>query len=104
VESRETAAWLHSEVHPRYLVDNETLTRILGDAGFSVRVGEDISDEYRENVVAAFAAYEDSIKGRVFDEALRTWILEEGELWCGRMAALDAGVYCVRRYFCRASD
>ncbi len=102
-DSRETAAWLHAEAQPLHLIASDALTLILGEAGFSVRTGEDITDEYRESVVAAFAAYEESIKGQVFDEDLRTWILKEGELWCSRFAALDAGAYRIYRFFCRVT-
>lgn len=96
------AQWRAEEAvrQPFYPVTAESLTALVKQAGFAVRVDEDITGTYRDLIAAAWKGADRAaaeLAARDDAAALLHTLLTEGEVWARRVHMMDAGALKVRR-------
>lgn len=94
--------WLKQEATPPYPVTAGNMKTTLKDAGFTIRVNEDISSEYVELIEhswsnAAIVAHQLSEKGEEGTKAIQS-LMEEAEHWALRAKLLKEGQIHVWRF------
>lgn len=86
--------WVEMEPHGVYPVVADELSKMLEDAGFSVRVNEDQSDEHIAMIASAWAGA-DKVIAKLVDEedgpAMVDMLLKEAEYWAKRSELLKDG-------------
>jgi len=82
------------EVHPWTV---EQAQQMLQQSNFELRVAEDVTAAYREDIFAGWAAFVEAKEGKGIPEHLLNEVLSMDELWAGRVAALDSGAVTVQR-------
>ena len=70
-------------------------------AGFEVSIAENITTEYKANVLRAFSDYAKRTSNGEKSGHLHEWILKEGELWMRRIKVMEAGHLKVFRIYAR---
>lgn len=71
----------------------------LSGSGFDVRIAEDHTDLFMRHVSAGWAQFVENYDVKLMTRGNQMAIAEEGELWMTRMAALQAGVLRVYRFY-----
>lgn len=89
--------WMASEPDEVYPWTVEQAQQLLQQSNFELRVAEDVTATYREDVFAGWAAFVEANEGRGIPDRLLKDILSMAELWAGRVAALDSGAVTVQR-------
>lgn len=94
--------WLRREPLDPFPVTSDTLEKILEDAGFQIRVHEDITGYFLEMVNEAWADAEQSVQllAKSEDGIQKNLfaILNEAEIWNRRTKIMRSGELQVRRY------
>jgi ubiquinone/menaquinone biosynthesis C-methylase UbiE len=90
-DSPELNAWKDAEERPVYPWTEGELTKCLVSVGFTPRIIEDESDEYRAMVVESWSEYLKSIRDKEVGEAAGKQMAHEGEFWARRVAAIETG-------------
>lgn len=67
--------------------------------GFDVRTAEDITEKYCTDVLMAWDTLTTTLPQSARDDALKAVILDEGEKWMRRLAALQTGDLRVHRFY-----
>ncbi len=93
--------WLAVEPIEPTMVDVQQVRQMLTNAGFEVSIAEDTTEEYKANVLKAFADYAAATSRGADSGHLHAWVLKEGELWTARVKAMEAGVLKVFRIYAR---
>jgi len=83
-EPVEVIPWTVDQVH-----------QILQQSNFELRVAEDVTATYREDVFQGWANFVEAKDGSGISERLLTDVLSMAELWAGRVAALDSGAVTI---------
>ena len=95
--------WAAGEPVAPHLLSSADYRKLLEDLKLEVRIMEDMTAEYSQAVLAAFAAHADHVKAHGAEPAWRAWVVTEGELWGRRLAALQSGALRVYRCYARAT-
>ncbi len=93
--------WMAAEPLTPHLIDVQKTRKLLTDAGFEVSIAENVTLEYKSNVLRAFADYATRTSNGEKSGHLHEWILKEGELWMRRIKMIDAGYLRVFRIYAR---
>ena len=92
------AAWKELEpVRPFLWTANQTAEK-LESLGFDVRIVKDVTDAYVQYVLTAWDGLTTALSGRKAENATAELLLEEGELWMRRVAALSCGDLRIYRF------
>ncbi|MDF2367268.1 cyclopropane-fatty-acyl-phospholipid synthase family protein [Sneathiella sp.] len=100
-DAPELKAWRDAEPIGANPVDVQETRKLLTAAGFDVSIAENITIEYKANVLRAFADYAARTSNGEKSGHLHEWILKEGELWMGRIKMMEAGHLKVFRIYAR---
>jgi SAM-dependent methyltransferase len=92
-------AWAAGEARTPRLCTMDEMRDGLTAVGFKVSIAEDVTGQYRDQILIAFSTFYEYLRGQEFDANLNKWALSEGELWKRRIAAIDAGVFKVYRLY-----
>jgi SAM-dependent methyltransferase len=92
-------AWLEAEPAPVDLWSLDDFTRFLADEKLEVRVTEDVTDDFRRMVIAAWAELTASTTGAALTSELKACLVSELERWTRRIAAFDSGDLRVFRVY-----
>ena len=99
---KDVVEWLRREPLDPFPVTSDTLEKILEQAGFQIRVHEDITEHFLEMVNEAWSNAEDSVKllsqGEEGIQKNLFAILNEAEIWNRRTKIMRSGELQVRRY------
>ncbi|MBO6827064.1 MAG: class I SAM-dependent methyltransferase [Sneathiella sp.] len=93
--------WFEDEPKRPHLVDVQKTRAMMTKAGFEVSIAEDITEEYKANVLNAFAEYARRTSRGEKSGHLHDWVLKEGELWTARVKAMESGALKVFRIYAR---
>ncbi|MAL78168.1 MAG: hypothetical protein CMN55_03500 [Sneathiella sp.] len=93
--------WQQAEPLPPHLMEVQEARKLLTAIGFEVSIAENITAEYKANVMRAFADYATRTGNGEKSGHLHDWILKEGELWLNRTRMMDAGILQVFRIYAR---
>ncbi|WP_169569831.1 methyltransferase domain-containing protein [Sneathiella limimaris] len=93
--------WYEMEPKKPHLLEVQEARTLLTKAGFEVSIAEDTTDEYRANVLKAFAEYAQKTSAGAKSGHLHDWVLKEGELWTARVKAMESGALKVFRIYAR---
>jgi cyclopropane fatty-acyl-phospholipid synthase-like methyltransferase len=74
-------------------------TDCLTNAGFDVRIAEDHTDQFRRHVTLGWAQFVEAYDVKSMPRAHQLAVVEEAELWMTRLAAVQAGVLRVYRFY-----
>lgn len=102
LENPDVRKWLKQEaIHP-FPVTSEKMKSVLESVGFTIRVNEDVSEEYVEMIEkswskAAVVAKDLATKGAEGIEAINS-LMEEAEFWALRARLLKADLIHVWRF------
>ena len=94
-------AWAGTEPLTPHPVDVHEIRNLLTAAGFEVSIAENITQEYKANVLRAFADYAARTSNGEKSGHLHDWILKEGELWMARIKVIESGHLKVFRIYAR---
>lgn len=97
----ELVKWMEAEPIQPHPVDVQQIRSMLTTAGFEVSIAEDTTDEYKANVLKAFAEYAARSSRGEKSGHLHDWVIREGELWTARVKAMDSGALKVFRVYAR---
>lgn len=100
-DAEELKGWLDAEPQRPYLHDVQEMRKFLTGAGFEVSIAENITTEYKANVLRAFSDYAKRTSNGEKSGHLHEWILKEGELWMRRIKVMEAGHLKVFRIYAR---
>lgn len=94
-------AWKDGEPVTPYPITGGNMVALLADSGFTVRVNEDISDQYAAMITQAWTAA-DKVAGQLMANGAEgrqkiTALVLEAELWSRRAALLTGGQLQLRR-------
>lgn len=94
--------WQSSEPQDIYLSEEKTLGQLIEKAGFTLRVHEDITDQYITMIEQAWANANTLVRLMVEDKSVHQdnlkIILQEAEVWGQKHKALQSGKLKVCRY------
>jgi len=93
--------WFEAEPNRPHLLDVQKTRAMMTKAGFEVSIAEDITEEYKTNVLHAFAEYARRTTRGEKSGHLHDWVLKEGELWTARVKAMESGALKVFRIYAR---
>ncbi|MCG8489997.1 MAG: methyltransferase domain-containing protein [Sneathiellales bacterium] len=93
--------WIAEEPIEPVVIDVKQIRKMLSNSGFEVSIAEDCTEEYKANVLKAFANYARQTGSGAQSGHLHEWVLREGELWTARVKAMEAGVLKVFRVYAR---
>ena len=94
--------WLAREPSPPHVIDVQETRKLMTEAGFEVSIAENITDQYKMNVMRSFADYAKRTSDGEKSGHVHDWILKEGELWTSRVKAMEAGHLKVFRIYARS--
>ncbi|MZR32027.1 class I SAM-dependent methyltransferase [Sneathiella litorea] len=97
----ELKPWQDAEPIPANPIDVEETRRLLTEVGFEISIAENVTAEYKSNVLKSFADYATRTGNGEKSGHLHEWILNEGELWMRRIKMMDAGNLKVFRIYAR---
>ncbi len=102
LENAGVQKWLRQEPLDPFPVTSDTMIKHLKDAGFNIRVNEDITDHYIELIQDAWAEADKVVKtlsarGPESAENLQM-IMQEAQFWSQRTKLLRSGLLQVHRY------
>ena len=102
LQSTDVQKWLRQEPLDPYPVTSETMVNHLKEAGFNIRVNEDITDHYIELIQDAWADADKVVKslssqGPDASDNLQA-IMKEAQFWSQRTKLLRSGLLQVHRY------
>jgi hypothetical protein len=100
-DAPELKDWQEAEPIGAHPIDVQETRKLLTAAGFEVSIAENITLEYKANVLRAFADYAARTGNGEKSGHLHEWILKEGELWMGRIKMMEAGHLKVFRIYAR---
>jgi SAM-dependent methyltransferase len=92
-------AWRAGEPGPVELWDAGRLRSAVEKRGLEVRVTEDLTPAFRQQVLEGFAASADLLTDKSIDTTLKGWILWETELWARRVQMMDKGLIACHRIY-----
>jgi len=98
-QSEAIAAWAASEPLKPHLWSAADYESMLAKHNFEVRIAEDITKEYHDMIIRAWADYTARTEGKPVNRAVAHALVEEIELWTRRVQALDSGQLWVYRFF-----
>ncbi|SLN35124.1 SAM-dependent methyltransferase [Oceanibacterium hippocampi] len=93
------AEWAAREPKPVHLITLKQYRELLFGIDLNVRVCEEITDDYKEWITAAFADFAARLTGTEISSELRNWVLEETEHWLTRLRLMDEGKLRVYRFY-----
>lgn len=93
--------WKEKELETPYPVVADDLVDIMEEAGFAIRVNEDISDQYQAMIARAWSEA-DKVVAKLMEQGedgrqMVDILMKEAEHWFSRSRLLEAGVLQVRR-------
>jgi SAM-dependent methyltransferase len=91
-------AWFEGEGHGAVPVSGPEMVILFGKHSFDLRINEDISAEYRQDVLRGFGRLTRFLEGRKLTRATKARVGALAEFWARRVAAIDAGVRVTRYY------
>ena len=93
-------AWVAGEAVEPHLWTLQQYAEVLASLKLDVRVTEDMTRTYCDQVVKAWADYMVAQRGSAVSEDLAPALVEEVELWTRRVQAMQAGPLRVGRLYC----
>ncbi|MEX0583358.1 MAG: methyltransferase domain-containing protein [Sneathiella sp.] len=93
--------WIAAEPLTPHLIDVQETRKLLTAAGFEVSIAENVTPEYKANVLRAFADYATRTSNGEKSGHLHDWILKEGEMWMRRIKMIESGHLKVFRVYAR---
>jgi len=96
--SAKLGEWLARERPTPTLWTADKTAKTLREAGYDVRVNEDISAKLRQLVVAGWARYIGTLKPGAVDPAFGEAVIHEIELWSRRLSLIDSGEIACHRF------
>ncbi len=100
-DAPELNPWREAEPIGAHPIDVQETRKLLTAAGFEISIAENITNEYKANVLRAFADYASRTSNGEKSGHLHNWILNEGELWMRRIKEMEAGRLKVFRIYGR---
>jgi cyclopropane fatty-acyl-phospholipid synthase-like methyltransferase len=100
-DAPELNSWREEEPIGANPIDVQETRKLLNAAGFEVSIAENITPEYKANVLRAFADYATRTRNGEKSGHLHEWILKEGEMWMRRIKLMEAGHLKVFRIYAR---
>jgi len=98
----ELQSWRNDEPKVPHVIDVQETRKLMTEAGFEVSIAENITDQYKMNVLRSFADYAKRTSDGEKSGHLHDWILKEGELWTRRVALMETAQLKVFRIYARA--
>jgi cyclopropane fatty-acyl-phospholipid synthase-like methyltransferase len=83
--------WSAYEREPLHLVPVDWYTEYMKSLGLDIRVVEDMSPQYCDEIVHTLNAFRLSMDAKPVSDAFKPWVLWEVEYWAQRMAVLQSG-------------
>jgi cyclopropane fatty-acyl-phospholipid synthase-like methyltransferase len=93
--------WMEIEPVRPHLADVQKTREMMTQAGFEVSIAENTTEEYKANVLKAFAEYARRTNRGEKSGHMHDWVLKEGELWTARVKAMESGSLQVFRIYAR---
>jgi SAM-dependent methyltransferase len=100
----ELAAWQALEPFPPALWNVQQYTDCLKSLGFDIRITEDISGQYKAQIVLGWDTLLQSVDIRKLPRAHQLTVLDEAERWVKTIVALDSGALKVFRFYALAGS
>ena len=102
MQDSDVQKWLRQEPLDPYPITSETMVKYLEEAGFNIRVNEDITEHYIELIQEAWANADQVVKtlsarGPEAADNLQA-IMKEAQFWSQRTKLLRSGMLQVHRY------
>ena len=98
--SRATEVWREAEEHRPYPWTVSQIQDRLKTLHFDIRIAEDITDSYIHQILHAWGDLSEHLPEKKADAETAGALLEEGEIWMRRVAALHTGDVRIYRFFC----
>ncbi len=103
-ERPELAAWQALEPFPPALWNVQQYTDCLKSLGFDIRITEDITTQYKAQIVLGWDNLLQTIDIRKLPRAHQLTVLDEAERWVKTIIALDSGALKVYRFYALAGS
>lgn len=103
-ERPELAAWEALEPFPPALWNLQQYTDCLKSLGFDIRITEDISAQYKAQIVLGWDNLLQHVDIRKLPRAHQMTVLDEAERWVKTIVALDSGALRVYRFYALAGS
>jgi len=103
-ERPELAAWEALEPFPPALWNLQQYTDCLKSLGFDIRITEDISAQYKGQIVLGWDNLLQHVDIRKLPRAHQMTVLDEAERWVKTIVALDSGALKVYRFYALAGS
>jgi SAM-dependent methyltransferase len=100
----ELAAWQALEPFPPALWSVQQYTDCLKSLGFDIRITEDISGQYKAQIVLGWDTLLQTVDIRKLPRAHQLTVLDEAERWVKTIVALDSGALKVFRFYALAGS
>ncbi|HEV2549061.1 MAG TPA: methyltransferase domain-containing protein [Stellaceae bacterium] len=100
----ELAAWRALEPFPPALWNVQQYTDCFKSLGFDVRISEDITTQYKAQIVLGWDNLLQSVDIRKLPRAHQLTVLDEAERWVKTIIALDSGALKVYRFYALAGS
>ncbi len=94
--------WRENEPIRPYPMTVAQASEFLENAKFDVRTVEDISEKHHAMVLGAWDRLTRTLQDMAHDPEISALVIEEGELWQRRMAALESGDLRLYRFYALA--
>lgn len=101
--SRATEVWREAEERRPYPWTVSQVQDRLGTLHYDIRIAEDITETYIHQILHAWADLTSHLPEKKADADTAESLLQEGEIWMRRVAALRTGDVRVYRFFCLAN-
>lgn len=97
--------WVATEPVTPTLWSVEEVVHYLRSLGLDVRITEDVTDEYRAEVLVGMTTLQERRREiHKLDDATAELLIAEAEMWAARIAALDSDCVRVYRIYARKLD
>ena len=103
-ERPELAAWQALELFPPALWSVQQYTDCLKSLGFDIRITEDITTQYKAQIVLGWDNLLQTVDIRKLPRAHQLTVLDEAERWVKTIIALDSGAHTVFRFYALAGS
>jgi SAM-dependent methyltransferase len=103
-ERPELAAWQSLEPFPPALWNMQQYTDCFKSLGFDIRITEDISGQYKAQIVLGWDNLLQNVDIRKLPRAHQLTVLDEAERWVKTILALDSGALKVFRFYALAGS
>jgi SAM-dependent methyltransferase len=91
-DSPEFHQWIGSEPVPPCLWTIDAFSQVLADSGFELRICDDITDQFRADIVRNFEAFTARCQNKDMPAHQIAPLLQLVDLWVCRVMAMDAGM------------